>query len=372
MEPLVGNISHTSNTKEVWLEVDAEQEMTDRTKELPEEVLDRIFKMLSLQELKTAVMVCRRWRLVGERSGLWKSCCVILSRKNHSVSKILRMKRLQEARTLIVKRMSMSSLTLNYIFSRLCSNNQFKTVSISDNNLSSVKPRLLQGTIINLETLNVENTNLTPKQTETIFTSVSEGGSTLQHLNISYNNLSRLSVVLSARAVSRLATLDVSYTALTPDQAVTILTAVSEGYTLTKLYLGGNDLSLVEPVLLAHVVTKLESLDVRHTDLITKQVETVLGAICQGSRMRNLDISGNVLSGVDPEIVARAVSRLESVSLEDTSLSKEHICQTLTLSLTSTALVSLRLGHVSCLCHVLCVGRDLATQVRGKYKLWLY
>merc|ERR1712098_939859 len=145
------------------------------------------------------------------------------------------MKRLQEARTLIVRRMIMSSLTLNNIFSRISSHNQFKTVQILNNNLSSVKPRLLAGAITNLETLNVENTNLTPKQTETIFFGVSEG-SKLKHLNISYNNLCRLSEELLVRGVSRLATLDVSYTALTPDQAVTMLTAVSEGTTLTKLY----------------------------------------------------------------------------------------------------------------------------------------
>ena len=42
------------------------REMTDLTKKLPVEILEKIFQSLSLQDLSMAVLVCRRWREVGE------------------------------------------------------------------------------------------------------------------------------------------------------------------------------------------------------------------------------------------------------------------------------------------------------------------
>ena len=43
-----------------------EEEMKDIMKKLPVEMLLRIFQLLSYTDLKIVVLVCRRWREIGE------------------------------------------------------------------------------------------------------------------------------------------------------------------------------------------------------------------------------------------------------------------------------------------------------------------
>ena len=82
-------------------------------------------------------------------------------------------------------------------------------------------------------------------------------------LNISWNNLSGVDPGLLAKAVTKLETLDVNNSFLTHEQAVTILTGVSDGSKLTNLHIGRNNiyaklapgLSRVDPGLLAKLET---------------------------------------------------------------------------------------------------------------------
>ena len=58
------------------------REMTDLTKKLPVEILVMIFQSLSLQDLSMAVLVCRRWREVGETPALWSQVTVTVNKRN--------------------------------------------------------------------------------------------------------------------------------------------------------------------------------------------------------------------------------------------------------------------------------------------------
>ena len=52
---------------------------------LPTEMLLYIFEMLSYRDLKIAMLVCRRWREIGEIQQLWGSLPVIVNKRNISV-----------------------------------------------------------------------------------------------------------------------------------------------------------------------------------------------------------------------------------------------------------------------------------------------
>ena len=125
--------------------------------------------------------------------------------------------------------------------------------------LSGEDPGLLAKVVTKLETLEVRGTRLTQQQAVAILTVVSEG-SKLVNLDISGNNLSGVDTRLLAKAVTKLETLDVSYTKLTQQQSVAILTAVNADSKLTKLDIYGIDQSEVEPGGLAKAVTKLKTL----------------------------------------------------------------------------------------------------------------
>ena len=49
--------------------------------DFPAELLQLIFSYLPLGDLKSAVLVCKRWNDVGERSKLWEKNSFLLSKK---------------------------------------------------------------------------------------------------------------------------------------------------------------------------------------------------------------------------------------------------------------------------------------------------
>ena len=80
------------------------REMTDMTEMLPEEILEKIFQFISLQDLSSAVLVCRRWRDVGETPTLWSSLHVGVNTRNMSVMpEMLSSRRLKAVRKLTIE-----------------------------------------------------------------------------------------------------------------------------------------------------------------------------------------------------------------------------------------------------------------------------
>ena len=52
---------------------------------LPPEMLLWIFQLLSYRDLKIVMLVCRRWREIGETPRLWSLYPVIVNTRNMSV-----------------------------------------------------------------------------------------------------------------------------------------------------------------------------------------------------------------------------------------------------------------------------------------------
>ena len=62
-------------------------------------------------------------------------------------------------------------------------------------------------------------------------------------------------------------------------------------------------------LLLAKVVTKLETLEVRGTRLTQQQAVAIVTAVSEGSKLTNFEISFSNLTGVDPGLLAKAKAR---------------------------------------------------------------
>ena len=82
----------------------------------------------------------------------------------------------------------------------------------------------------------------------------------------------------------------------------------------------------MEPELLANAVTRLETLILRSTELTAEQITAILGAVSEGSRLRHLDISynWNGMSTVEPGLFVSAVIRLKTLDIVATRLSPEQ------------------------------------------------
>ena len=69
-------------------------------------------------------------------------------------------------------------------------------------------------------------------------------------------------------------------------------------------------------------------------------METIFAAINSSSNLKTLllCIKGNNLSSVDPDVLARAVNKLEAAIIDDCKLSDEQVARILTQSLLTTNL----------------------------------
>ena len=72
------------------------REETDQINQLPADVLEKIFRLLPPRDLRQVVLVCRRWREVGEAPRLWNWVTVTVTKENISkMPKVLRRRRMQ-------------------------------------------------------------------------------------------------------------------------------------------------------------------------------------------------------------------------------------------------------------------------------------
>jgi len=150
---------------------------------------------------------------------------------------------------------------------------------------------------------------------------VSEEYSKLTSLTITDINLSQISSILLSQAVTKLNTLSLGNTSLTLCQLETILTTVSEGSNLVNLDLSMNNLSSVNPRLLGRCATILNTLNLTNTSLTAEQIEAILEGVNGGNKLKNLNISQNNLESVKMEMLVRAVNNLESLNTQNCSMS---------------------------------------------------
>jgi len=152
-------------------------EMTDLTSRLPPELMERIFQFLSPRDLKRAVLVCKRWRVLGEKPELWSSLPFTVTTTNMSMMpEIMSSKRLSAVNKFIIKLRVSQQFLLSLlerggvkelvIHSSLWSP-QPSTTCNDQFDRTPVDKLLLTKPVTRLEASDVRYTPLTPKQTET-------------------------------------------------------------------------------------------------------------------------------------------------------------------------------------------------------------
>jgi len=157
-------------------EMTLELEMKDLTSSLPPELIERIFHFLSPRDLNTAVLVCKRWRVLGEKPELWSSLPVTVTTMNISMMpEILSSKRLSAVSKFIIKpRVSqqflLSLLEREGIKELVIHSSLWSPLPSTSNDQfdrTPVDKALLTKPVTRLEASDVRYTPLTPKQTET-------------------------------------------------------------------------------------------------------------------------------------------------------------------------------------------------------------
>ena len=151
-----------------------------------------------------------------------------------------------------------------------------------------------------------------------------------RRLRIASVDLSKLPSLLLTSVLSRSDSVDLSYSSLTSEQITDVLKSVITSQSLKELHLTGINLSSVPECTLARAVTNVTRASLGKTKLTGGQVTSVLAANLGKSRLRHLDLGQCRLAGADSEVMALSLSRLKSVNLNNSLVTREQLTRLVT------------------------------------------
>ena len=256
------------------------------------------------------------------------------------MTKILECKRLSR-----VQQITLHTLTVTQkLVKAIVNHSRLKIVLVGS------KVRINHENLVSLaakvEEIDLSETNFS--KPDAIFRAMEGGGSSLKRLLMSRNDLSSVDAKCLGEAASQLQELDLFDTSLTQQQLNSLLTDICKGSKLRKLNIGRNNLSGVEPELLGKVVSRLEEVNLRRCSITASQADKLMRAISsKGSQTKRLNIADNFLTSTNPTLLAVALNTLEEAVLYFTFLSEEQARAVLNQSLVETRLKKLKFGPVA-------------------------
>jgi len=123
---------------------------------------------------------------------------------------------------------------------------------------------------------------------------------------------------LFAKALTRLEDVNLNSAHITYTQIQALFTAMSQNSQLKKLELERCHLSFLEQELFANSLTRLEDVNLNCARSTYNQIQALFTAMSQNSQLKKLGLGCNNLYTVNPELFAKALTRLEDVDLNST------------------------------------------------------
>ena len=349
---------------------------------LPKEILVKIFSQLSFTDLKQAVAVSRRFCDVGTERKLWKHFKLFVSGRNiKHLRNILKLKILRDLHSIVFL-----GCILRTEHVRLVLRSSVTAVQLGkehelefDCDLSTVSPIWLGKLVEKIQVFKFNNSarsELTEKQASILLAKLN-GRSNLKKLEIFHpNNLSFIRPDQLASALTSLTELTLGLTPPRQPPEANIITfyftvfqkLTSEMYdgifyniyknsNLEVLNLPGNDLSGVNPDLFGSAISKVISANLSDTGLSGLALRNLLKKLRGNSSiLRSLDLSHNKagLGLTRPDILAEAVTSLDCVSLKMNTMTEAQVCSLLSVLATSSRcqLKDLNLSGICSVCRV--------------------
>ena len=148
--------------------------------------------------------------------------------------------------------------------------------------------------------------------------------SNIKSISMSGINLASVDVESLVRVANKVCKIELSNTELTDEQITALVSSLRENQEIQEVDLSDNTLTGVDPDFLATAMSTTRKLNLANTGHTAVQVEKLLSLIAANCPMESLDLSANVLSMVEPELMAQAVNKLD-VTLIDTSLTVNQV-----------------------------------------------
>ena len=107
--------------------------------QLPQEMLMKIFSMLSLSDLSNVMLVCRKWRIVAESPWLWRRMEVVVGQMKVTNMNILNTTRLRSVKRLrLLSRYHPDEQEAEAVFAAILEHEGIRELNISQNQINKV------------------------------------------------------------------------------------------------------------------------------------------------------------------------------------------------------------------------------------------
>jgi len=144
-------------------------------------------------------------------------------------------------------------------------------------------------------------------------------------LDLSRINLSEVDPELLAVAVNGVERVNLYQTSLSNQQLDALFTGIIQGSKLRKLLIGDLGMEAVDPELLSRAVNKLQYVSLYWSLLTMEQKKAIFTAITVGTVLKSFKMTEYISFEEDPFLIARAVNKLEEVDLTYSTLSQQEL-----------------------------------------------
>ena len=130
---------------------------------------------------------------------------------------------------------------------------------------------------------------------------------------------------------------------LTPQQLEVVFTSTYTATSLKCLDMGYNNLSSVEPKLLAEAVNKIQEVRLNWARLSIPQIEVLLASLNKNTKLKKLSLRGNQAAAcIEPKLLVDSVAMLGELDLAFTRPTRQQACAVLRALSDSTQSMSVK------------------------------
>ena len=210
------------------------------------------------------------------------------------------------------------------LFKALSKKTNLKRLVIETKHINQVDPKIFAEALNHLEEANIYN-RITDTQARVFFNIMAEKTS-IQRFSIFNNNLSSIQPNIIAKGINHLEELVMVGCSLTREQALLIFNSLNEQTTIKKLNLCHTDLSSINTELLTSIIKKLEHIKINNNHLSSEQMISILHPCAEnGSNLKILILRNTSLTDIDPELLSTALRNMKKVELNNCSLKPEQV-----------------------------------------------
>ena len=299
---------------------------TDGWTGLPAELLSEIFELLPVSDLRSAMLVCKRWAEASWAPSVWASRRIVVTRRNLAAMP----KVVASTRLMLVKKIQMSAVSTKMV-EALAGHPWIQRVDMEDTCLSGIQPRQLIKALSNLQHINLTGTQLSFNQATDLCSSLLDGSVCLKSLSLAWNDLSTVNPKHLAEAISKVEDeVDLRNSCLTCRQTEAIFGAIESAGQPKKLCMRHNDMSEADAAAMARGTHGVEEVDLRNTSLNLNQVTTILEHTLLDTKLKKINFGFvEVYNHVDALLLKKLIQDTKTVVEYQTYKSDEYFLEPL-------------------------------------------